>query len=65
MKRGISFIEVSQEKTGNYCGYDGLINLARDIESSLRNPMFGLVGRPAPWEREVISLAARSGTESQ
>ena len=65
LKRGISFIEVSQEKTGNYCGYDGLINLARDIESSLRNPMFSLVGSPAPWEIEPTNLAERSGTESQ
>ena len=65
LKRGISFIEVSQEKTGNYCGYDGLVNLARDIASSLSNPMFKLIGRRAPWDREVVDLAARSGTESQ
>jgi len=66
LKRGIAFIEVSQEKTGNYCGYDGLVNLARDIDSSMRNPMFQLVGKPAPWDRgRVVELSTASGGESR
>lgn len=56
LKKGIPFIEVSQEKTGNYCGYTGLINLARDIAGSINNPVFKLVGGEAPWEKKVSDL---------
>jgi nitrogenase molybdenum-cofactor synthesis protein NifE len=56
LKKGIPFIEVSQEKTGNYCSYTGLINLARDIVSSINNPVFQLVGQKAPWEKKVIAM---------
>ena len=55
LKKGIPFIEVSQEKTGNYCCYSGLINLARDVVSSISNPVFQLVASEAPWEKKVIA----------
>ncbi|GBF35168.1 nitrogenase FeMo-cofactor scaffold and assembly protein NifE [Desulfocucumis palustris] len=54
LKKAIPFIEVSQEKTGNYCGYGGLINLARDIDLSINNPVFKLVSGDAPWEKKVM-----------
>ena len=53
LKKGIPFIEVSQEKTGNYCSYTGIVNLAKDISSALQNPVFQLVMEKAPWERKV------------
>lgn len=58
LKKRIAFVDVNQEKTENYCAYDGLINLARDIASSLGNPVFRLAGRPAPWERALLHMEA-------
>ena len=49
LKRKVSFIDVNQEKHETYCGYTGLINLAKDVDAALSNPMFGLVSKTAPW----------------
>lgn len=56
VKKRISFIDVNQEKTENYCGYNGLVNLARDVVNSLANPAFKLVDTPAPWERKELHV---------
>jgi nitrogenase molybdenum-cofactor synthesis protein NifE len=56
VKKRIAFIDVNQEKTENYCGYNGLINLAREVANSLANPVFRLVDSPAPWERRETRL---------
>lgn len=53
LKRRIAFVDCNQEKHETYCGYDGLMNLARDVAAALDNPVFQLVERPAPWERSA------------
>jgi len=35
IKEGFPFVDVNQERTTAYAGYDGLVNLARDIKSSI------------------------------
>jgi nitrogenase molybdenum-cofactor synthesis protein NifE len=35
IKEGIPFVDVNQERHSAYAGYDGLVNLARDIKSSM------------------------------
>ncbi|MBE0575918.1 MAG: nitrogenase iron-molybdenum cofactor biosynthesis protein NifE [Desulfuromonadales bacterium] len=50
IKKGIAFADVNQEKKKSYGGYDGLLNLAEDLKSTLQNPVFKNVARRAPWE---------------
>lgn len=50
LKRRIAFVDCNQEKHETYCGYEGLVHLARDVAAALSNPVFKLVNRPAPWE---------------
>jgi len=50
IKKKISFIDVNQEKKTSYGGYDGLINLAQDLEYAFNNPVFANVSAKAPWE---------------
>jgi len=50
IKKGISFIDVNQEKKKSYGGYHGLLNLAADLEAALTSPVFRNVARRAPWE---------------
>ena len=50
IKKGISFIDVNQEKKVSYGGYEGLVNLAKDLEYAFGNPVFKNVSKKAPWE---------------
>lgn len=51
IKKGISFIDVNQEKKKSYGAYAGLLNLAEDVAVALESSVFRLVGRRAPWEQ--------------
>lgn len=51
IKKGISFIDVNQEKKKSYGAYAGLLNLAEDVAVALESPVFDLVGKKAPWEQ--------------
>ncbi len=51
IKKGIAFADVNQEKKKSYGGYDGLLNLAEDLKNALKNPVFKLAARRAPWEK--------------
>jgi nitrogenase molybdenum-cofactor synthesis protein NifE len=51
IKKGIAFADVNQEKKKSYGGYNGLLNLAEDLRNALENPVFGIAGRRAPWEK--------------
>lgn len=50
IKKKISFIDVNQEKKTSYGGYNGLLNLAKDLKYAFNNPVFANVAKPAPWE---------------
>jgi nitrogenase molybdenum-cofactor synthesis protein NifE len=51
IKQGIAFVDVNQEKKVSYGGYEGLLNLAKDVARALQNPVFKTVARRAPWEQ--------------
>lgn len=51
IKKGIAFADVNQEKKKSYGGYDGLLNLAEDLQNAMQNPVFKNVARRAPWEK--------------
>ena len=50
IKKKISFIDVNQEKKVSYGGYNGLLNLAKDLQHAFDNPVFANVSKKAPWE---------------
>jgi len=50
IKKKIAFVDVNQEKSISYGAYNGLINMAKDVCSAVQNPVFKVVGTPAPWE---------------
>lgn len=50
IKKKISFIDVNQEKKVSYGGYEGLLNLAQDLQYAFDNPVFANVAAKAPWE---------------
>jgi nitrogenase molybdenum-cofactor synthesis protein NifE len=48
-KGRVPFLDVNQERHKAYAGYDGVVNLAAEIDRIISSPVFPAVQRPAPW----------------
>ncbi len=59
LKARIPFLDINQEREFAYEGYDGMIELARQLVLTIENPIWEKVRQPAPWiKTSVITLAA-------
>jgi nitrogenase molybdenum-cofactor synthesis protein NifE len=50
LKARIPFLDINQEREFGYAGYDGIVELARQMVLTLDNPIWAAVRKPAPWE---------------
>ena len=50
LKAKTPWVEINQERHHAYAGYDGIVNLVRQIDLALHNPVWQQVRTPAPWE---------------
>lgn len=59
LKAKIPFLDINQERDFGYAGYEGMIELARQLALTLENPVWEAVRRPAPWDvplqEEIVS----------
>ncbi|GAB4374555.1 MAG: nitrogenase iron-molybdenum cofactor biosynthesis protein NifE [Elainellaceae cyanobacterium] len=53
LKARIPFLDINQERHHPYAGYDGLIEMARELDEALHSPIWEQIRQPAPWERKV------------
>ncbi|MCB1966798.1 MAG: nitrogenase iron-molybdenum cofactor biosynthesis protein NifE [Candidatus Accumulibacter sp.] len=49
LKARIPFLDINQEREFGYAGYDGMVELARQLALSIESPVWDAVRRPAPW----------------
>ncbi|WP_291992829.1 nitrogenase iron-molybdenum cofactor biosynthesis protein NifE [Candidatus Accumulibacter sp. ACC003] len=49
LKARIPFLDINQEREFGYAGYDGMVELARQLALSIESPVWEAVRRPAPW----------------
>jgi len=49
LKARIPFLDINQERDFGYEGYQGMIELARQLALTLESPVWDAVRRPAPW----------------
>jgi nitrogenase molybdenum-cofactor synthesis protein NifE len=56
VKARLPFVDVNQERHKGYTGYSGLVELARELDQALHNPVWDVVTSPAPW-RATPTLA--------
>ncbi len=61
LKGRVPFLDINQERHHAYAGYAGLVELARRLDLALRNPVWRLVRRPAPWEVSLPQAAEATG----
>jgi nitrogenase molybdenum-cofactor synthesis protein NifE len=46
------WLEINQERHHGFAGYDGIVNLVRQLATTLGNPIWAQVRKPAPWAEE-------------
>lgn len=51
----IPWLDVNQERQHAYAGYDGMVELARQIDFAIHNPIWAQLRDPAPWKQFVAA----------
>ncbi|HYQ39295.1 MAG TPA: nitrogenase iron-molybdenum cofactor biosynthesis protein NifE [Pseudomonas sp.] len=49
LKGRIPFLDINQEREFGYAGYDGMLELVRQLCLTIESPVWEAVRRPAPW----------------
>jgi nitrogenase molybdenum-cofactor synthesis protein NifE len=49
LKARIPFLDINQEREFGYAGYDGMLELVRQLALTLEAPVWDKVRKPAPW----------------
>ena len=70
LKAKMPWLDINQERHYAYAGYDGMIELVREIDKALSNPVWNQVRTPAPWdevtwEQRAEADAAGAKTEGK
>ncbi|AGS25387.1 nitrogenase iron-molybdenum cofactor biosynthesis protein NifE [Rhizobium etli] len=50
LKAKTPWLDINQERHHPYAGYDGMVELVRQIDLAIHNPIWTEVREPAPWE---------------
>lgn len=50
LKAKMPWLDINQERQHSYAGYHGVVELARQIDLSIHNPIWAQVREAAPWE---------------
>jgi nitrogenase molybdenum-cofactor synthesis protein NifE len=50
LKAKMPWLDINQERHHAYMGYVGMVELVREIDKALSNPVWGQVRMPAPWD---------------
>ncbi len=50
LKAKMPWLDINQERHHAYAGYEGMVDLVREIDRALYNPIWAQVRRPAPWD---------------
>ena len=58
LKAKTPWLDINQERHRPYAGYDGMVELVRQIDLAIRNPIWADVRAPAPWDVPAGAKAA-------
>jgi len=50
LKARMPWLDINQERHHAYAGYVGIVDLVREIDKALHNPIWEQIRKPAPWE---------------
>ena len=60
LKAKIPFLDINQEREFGYAGYQGMLELARQLALSIESPVWQAVRAPAPWRVARGSASQRA-----
>jgi nitrogenase molybdenum-cofactor synthesis protein NifE len=60
LKAKTAWLDINQERHHPYAGYDGMVELVRQIDIALNNPVWAQVREAAPWDTEGRIITANS-----
>ncbi|MEW5756142.1 MAG: nitrogenase iron-molybdenum cofactor biosynthesis protein NifE [Pseudomonadota bacterium] len=59
LKARIPFLDINQEREFGYAGYQGMLELVRQLALTIDSPVWPAVRKPAPWvTRQAVEAAA-------
>lgn len=53
LKAKTPWLDINQERHVAYAGYEGMVNLVKEIDRAIYNPIWAQVKKPAPWEENT------------
>ncbi|PPQ36691.1 nitrogenase molybdenum-cofactor synthesis protein NifE [Rhodoblastus acidophilus] len=60
LKATMPWLDINQERHQCYMGYVGMVNLVKEIDRTLSNPVWKKVRKPAPWAKVGDSWQERA-----
>jgi nitrogenase molybdenum-cofactor synthesis protein NifE len=65
LKARLPFLDINQEREFGYAGYQGMLELVRQLALTIESPVWQAVRRPAPWSaRQPAALPAAGPADS-
>ena len=55
LKARIPFLDINQEREFGYAGYEGMVELARQLVLTIDSPVWPAVRKPAPWRAAAMA----------
>jgi nitrogenase molybdenum-cofactor synthesis protein NifE len=63
LKARLAFLDINQEREFGYAGYQGMLELVRQLALTLESPVWRAVTAPAPWRAGTASQASEIRTD--
>jgi len=60
LKAKLPFLDINQERDFGYAGYEGMLELARQLTLAVESPVWEAVTRPTPWEPSQTIITRRA-----
>jgi nitrogenase molybdenum-cofactor synthesis protein NifE len=57
LKAKIPFLDINQEREFGYAGYEGMLELVRQLALTMESPVWQQVRKPVPWATSVVGEA--------
>ncbi len=58
LKARAAWLDINQERHYAYAGYEGMVELVRQIDKAVNNPVWERIRRPAPWDADFRGFDA-------
>jgi len=62
LKARLPFLDINQEREFGYAGYQGMLELVRQLALTLGSPIWSALRKPAPWASHALREALVAGS---